>query len=110
VKIALNGTAVLAVAAVAAVGVIVWRGSKVAGQAVDTIAAAADKVNPANPDNVVNQAVTGIGKTVTGNENWTLGGWIYDMTHSDPLVMYTKPEGREPAPAELYDAMGNRIY
>lgn len=109
-KIALNGTAVLAVAAVAAVGVIVWRGSKIAGQAVDTITEAADKVNPANPDNVVNQAVTGIGKTVTGNENWTLGGWIYDMTHSDPLVMYAKPEGRQTAPDELYDAMGNRIY
>lgn len=109
-KVALNGTAILALAGIAAVGVIVWRGSKLAGQAGDAITAAADKVNPANPDNVVNQAVTGIGKTVTGNENWTFGGWIYDMTHSDPLVMYGAPEGRQPASGELYDAMGNRIY
>ncbi len=50
-------------------------------------------VNPSNPSNWVNQAVSSAGAAVvspTGpgrnaDGSWTLGGWLYDVTHADPV-------------------------
>lgn len=57
-----------------------------AGQAVNRVAdAAAVGFNPANGQNFVNRAVTGAGVSLTGDSNFTLGGWLYDLTHRDPL-------------------------
>ena len=43
----------------------------------------ADKVNPVNPDNVFYEGVNAVGEAVTGSEKggWSLGSWIYDVTH-----------------------------
>ncbi|MBO9490740.1 hypothetical protein J7384_10245 [Endozoicomonas sp. G2_1] len=38
-------------------------------------------VNPVNDDNIFNQGVLSVGRKITGNPHWTLGGWIYDITH-----------------------------
>lgn len=38
-------------------------------------------VNPADSGNIVNRGVNGIGGAITGDQNWTLGGQIYDWTH-----------------------------
>lgn len=35
-------------------------------------------LNPANPDNAVNRAVTGTVRTLTGDQGETLGGWLYE--------------------------------
>lgn len=32
-------------------------------------------------NNVIYTGVNGIGSAVSGDENFTLGGWIYDITH-----------------------------
>lgn len=55
-------------------------------------------LNPANQDNIINRAFTDTVRSVSGVENWTLGGWIYDLTHTpyDPN-----------APVIQYDAEGN---
>jgi hypothetical protein len=42
---------------------------------------AAVAFNPANPQNIVNQAVTAAGQAVTGESGWSLGGALYDWTH-----------------------------
>lgn len=42
---------------------------------------AAPYVNPASRDNVVYRGVNGIGGAISGEKDWTLGGWIYDVTH-----------------------------
>jgi hypothetical protein len=39
-------------------------------------------VNPASPDNLVNTAVESVGQSLTGDPNWTLGGWAFDWTHN----------------------------
>lgn len=39
-------------------------------------------VNPASSDNLVNKAFESVGQSVTGDPNWTLGGWAYDWTHN----------------------------
>ncbi len=43
------------------------------------VAAGAGAVNPVNPDNVFNSAVTGIVQRATGDKNQTLVGWFDDV-------------------------------
>lgn len=38
-------------------------------------------LNPADSQNIVNRGVNGIGAAISGDTNWTLGGWVYDITH-----------------------------
>lgn len=43
--------------------------------------AAIEAINPASENNVINQGVEGIGSALSGEQGWTLGGWLYDITH-----------------------------
>ena len=72
----INPTLVLFVVAAAA-GVVLAK--KIAKGAEKAAAA----VDPTNPDNVANSAVTAVGREISGDSAWTLGGWVYDVTHSD---------------------------
>ena len=36
-------------------------------------------LNPNSKDNIVNRGVNAIGETLTGDENFILGGWFYDL-------------------------------
>lgn len=63
-------------------GVIVAVGVYVAQKkAKETAEQALQAINPVNNDNVFNQGVSAVGRKLSGNSNWTLGGWIYDITH-----------------------------
>lgn len=44
------------------------------------------KVNPANPDNVINGGFNRVARWATGDEGFTLGGWVYDVTHDNPVT------------------------
>lgn len=94
-KIALvAGGIVLAVYLVRRSGALV---AGAAGAVVGELGEVADSiivgVNPANPSNWINQAVTSAGAAVvspTGpgrnaDGSWTVGGWLYDITHPDPV-------------------------
>lgn len=63
----------------------VWRMwptlSKGAAAVTDGVKQVAQKVNPVNPSNVVNSGVTAVGTAVTGDQSWSLGGWVYDVFH-----------------------------
>ncbi len=54
-----------------------------AGAAVsDAAAAVADKVNPYSSNNFLyDNVIGGFGRTLSGDEGWSLGTWIYDLTH-----------------------------
>ncbi|MDZ7939265.1 MAG: hypothetical protein U5M53_13725 [Rhodoferax sp.] len=85
VKIALG-------AAVLGVGYFALR--KVTGAAGGAAAATVDAINPASNTNLVNRAVTAVGGAIVSDTgpgrnadgSWTLGGWLYDITHDDPLA------------------------
>lgn len=47
----------------------------------DGVAAAGQSINPVNPNNIFYSGVNHIGEVLTGDENFTLGGWIYDKTN-----------------------------
>lgn len=82
-------------------GYVLWRASKAAGAAAGAVADAvgdvAYAVNPLNPDNVFAGAVNTVGGAVmsqggpnvagmNADGSWTLGGYLYDMTHRDAIT------------------------
>jgi len=44
---------------------------------------AAQAVNPVNPDNVAYAGVNAIGRALSGREDWSLGVWLYEITHPE---------------------------
>lgn len=107
----LTATGVLALAGVVVGGFVLWRFYKAAGQVGDKISDAARAaaevayhtatvdLNPADPGNVVNRAVLAVPRAVTGDDSWTLGGWLYEVTHPSVTAM------DRPAPGQSYDPM-----
>jgi len=67
---------VVAVAAVGAVGLYVAE-----KKAREAATAVGDAIAPTNPDNIFAAGVDSFGASLTGNENFKLGGWIYDVFH-----------------------------
>lgn len=43
----------------------------------------AQAVNPVSDQNVFYQGTNAVGAAVTGEENFNLGYWIYDLVHGD---------------------------
>lgn len=85
--------------AAAAVGVVYYAWRKISapvGNVLDGLGNVADAtiaaINPADPENLVNRAVTAVGGAIVSNPegpgknadgSWTLGGFIYDVTHPE---------------------------
>lgn len=55
--------------------------SNIAGSAADATVTVANAVNPLNHENVFSQGANAVTQALTGDQNQTLGGWIYDITH-----------------------------
>ena len=89
-KVQLQSQTVLILVAMAVVGVggfMLYRKARAVGSAaVDTAKEAAWAVTPWNNDNVIYGGVNSAGAAITGDNNFSLGGWIYDKTHSDPMA------------------------
>lgn len=49
----------------------------------------APSLNPVNPDNIFYGAVNETGAAITGNNNFSLGAWIWEATHPE-IVAYEK--------------------
>lgn len=108
-----------------------WRKvSGVAGDALtavgDSVASVADSVgtgiNPANPMNIVNRTVSGIGGAVVSDTgpgknadgSWTVGGWLYDVAHPGWQTAINSPvppanKATSSQPAAQFDAFGNYL-
>lgn len=53
-----------------------------------------DQVDPTNPENFAYSGINKVGGVLSGDTSgsWTLGGWIYDITH-DEFNPNTPPAG-----------------
>lgn len=81
--LALTGTGVIGLAVVAllaVVGIYVFFNKK------EIVAA----INPADPNNLANKSVNATISAATGRDE-TLGGWFYDLIHSNPVDLPAKP-------------------
>lgn len=64
-----------------ALGVVVL-GVLAAKTAAAGIKAAAPKIDPTSDQNLVyDNVIGGVGRAVSGDQSWSLGGWLYDVTH-----------------------------
>lgn len=80
---------------------------------------AAQSINPTNPENIFYSSVNKVGGAVTSDTgpgrnadgSWTLGGWIYDVTHPSEPTATAKPRATTvpSAPSVYYDEAGNVI-
>lgn len=89
---------VLYAAAGIAVFYAAWRGYKNAAAfrdaALSTGAAVVDSVNPASDNNLVYSGVNSVGKVISGDKDFTLGGWIYDFTHPNQAAPFVSEDSR----------------
>jgi len=91
-------------AAIAGVGFVAWQltkaaraGATLAAEGLATVGAA---INPASDQNLAYRGVNAIGSGITGDSSWTLGGWIYDVTHPSEEQLRAvglRPAARGPA-------------
>lgn len=62
------------------VGIVALGALLVVGWQLQRVAKA--KLNPASDANVIyKDVIGGVGRSLSGSEDWTLGGWVYDLTH-----------------------------
>lgn len=88
----ISGDLVLKVAVgVAAIGALVWAARRVSDAAGklgtgwwNTATDAAWSFSPTNPNNAFAAGVNAGVSAATGRDE-TLGGWLYDLTHRDPM-------------------------
>lgn len=75
---------------VLALGVVGYLAYKASSAAAAAAAWAGDNLNPASQNNVAYQTVNSFGGAIVSDPagpgmnadgSWTLGGWIYDITH-----------------------------
>lgn len=75
------GGSIIAVAAL----IVLWRVRKdaiaIGGAAVEGAKQLGTAINPVNPDNAFAGAVNSVGSAISTNQSWTLGSWLYDVTH-----------------------------
>lgn len=63
-------------AAVAVVGLVLYRGIGKVGQVLS------EDLNPASDKNLAYRGVNGIGSWLSGDSSWTLGGALFDAVHN----------------------------
>lgn len=59
-------------------------------EAAQAIAAVGQAVNPTSDKNLAYSGVNAVGSAVSGQSDWTLGGWLYDATHPTQYVGDTR--------------------
>lgn len=77
--ISINSKAILTLAAVGLGAAWLARNQVTAG-----VKAVGEAVNPVSRENVFHKGVEAVGVAVSGDPNFSLGGWLYDLTHKKP--------------------------
>ena len=94
--------AILAGAALVAAVYIAKKTGQLAGAAAKAVGAAVD---PTNPGNVVNEGVSKVGSVLTGDAEFSLGAWLYNITHPDegksPVIKAKTPAPSKTAPPPI---------
>lgn len=92
VKLAIGaGVLLVAYLVIKKIGSGLSAATDVAANVADAVGTA---VNPANPDNLANRGVNALGNAVVSSDgpgrnadgSWTLGGSVYDLTHSNAVT------------------------
>lgn len=82
---------VLKIVGIIGAGVVAYKFASALKQAGGDVAVAVKKVvtedlNPVSDKNLAYTAVNSVGSSLTGDSSFSLGSWIYDKLHTDPLA------------------------
>lgn len=86
------------VGALAAIYLIKSAASAAKDGAAEVVGAVGQAINPTSDKNVVYSGINAVGNVLAtdptspgrnADGSWTLGGWIYDMTHKDAVAQAT---------------------
>ena len=100
----LDSKAAMVGVGVLALGVVVYLiGRQLKGAAGAAAAAVGQAINPGSDKNLAYRAVTAVGAAASQDEGWTLGGWLYDVTHP----AYDPNKGFSQAPQRLTEGGDN---
>jgi len=76
-----------------------WYVKRQAGEALDKVGQA---VNPTSDQNLAYKGVNSVGEALTGDDAFSLGSWLYDLTHPNegkdltaPVPIRRNEEGEE---------------
>ena len=87
-QVELTGGGVLVGVGLIVGGLLIWAAYKKGPAMLDSAADAAEQaawaVTPWNNDNVIYGGVNSVGGAITGDSSFSLGSWIYDVTHPEP--------------------------
>lgn len=97
--------------------IVLWYlGRKLGNAAEQAIDSTLGAINPVSDQNIFYGGTNAVGSALSGQEDWTLGGWAYDLNHpwqneSDP----TAPENTDSVFGYLFGgnnsrSLGSDIY
>lgn len=106
VSVKVDGLFLLTVAGIAG-GAWLWMNREQAAEAVQKVAdTVSTKLNPASDENIVYEGVNKAGAALTGDENFTAGGAIYDALNPYDGIEYETDElGNPTEAAKAYNAV-----
>lgn len=80
-KISQNQALIIALIVLA----VLWYLKKQAG---DAVAAVGTAVNPTSDQNLAYRGVNGVGQAISGDDDWSLGSWMYDVMNPDQMEAF----------------------
>lgn len=96
----IDASAVLVLAALAAVGVVAYKFWP--ENVKDKLAAAKDALDPTSTNNLAYKAANAVGELATGDTDFSLGGWIYGKTHKDKVGQMLATQADKDNPRSPY--------
>lgn len=69
---------------------VIYTAKKGYEQAKELVKDTGEAINPASTNNIVYRSVNGVGAAVTGNQSFSLGSWLYDITHKEESEKLTQ--------------------
>lgn len=83
---------VIGLAGLGVVAFVLYKtGKGVANAVPKALGAAGSAINPLNPENIFASGVNAVGAALSGSPGFSLGSWIYDVTHPGESALITGP-------------------
>lgn len=80
----------LKLAAIVGVGVLAFivarKALGLAEKGAELVGDGLQAINPTNPENIFAEAVNDLGGALADDPDWSLGVWLYELTHDDEMA------------------------
>lgn len=74
--------------------------------AADAVDGVLEAVNPTSSENVAYRATNAVGGAIAGERHWSLGAWIWEVTHPAEVARERSLTAPTPAPSVTFEYVG----